>query len=477
VKSACRCKHLGVCFFTLAVLGIGGLLGASSATARPVPGQYIVVLEEGASEQKAEMRAKKAGADVFLRYGDAMNGFAAHMTQSQLREVRTDADVLFVSHDRKFQRTEPATAQAVRSSAGGRGGRGDTCPLDTRSGFPTQCIPPGVDRIDGESSSTRSGDRRGVVEANVAVIDDGIDVEHPDLRVVGGVNCSNDKGGFGAISPRFYHGTGVAGMTGAVDNDFGVVGVAPGVSLWSVRVFCKQANTTASRIICGIDFVTSTRIDSDPSNDIAVANMSLGAKGTDDSDCGASNNDALHHAICNSAGAGVTYVAAAGNLANDLQKTIPAAYDEVLATTAVGTSEGVLGGGEAPCVGFRDDVVAEHFSNYATLPSDQAHTAAAPGVCIVTTVPIGLFFPDSDTDYGVLSGGTSYSSPHAAGVAALCIASGECAGLSPAQIIQKLTGDAAAYNIADPSYGFLGDPLHTADPSVYYGYLIRAGLY
>jgi hypothetical protein len=61
-------------------------------------------------------------------------------------------------------------------------------------------------------------------------------------------------------------------------------------------------------------------------------------------------------------------------------------------------------------------------------------------------------------------------------VAALCIASGPCAGLTPAQIVQKLVSDAAAYNAANPGYGFGGDPLRPQTGHCY-GYLARAALY
>ena len=74
---------------------------------------------------------------------------------------------------------------------------------------------------------------------------------------------------------RSGHGTHVAGTIGARNNSFGVVGVVPGAPLWAVRVLNQKGYGTTGRVICGIDFVTSTRRDSDPSNDIAVANMSL----------------------------------------------------------------------------------------------------------------------------------------------------------------------------------------------------------
>jgi len=62
------------------------------------------------------------------------------------------------------------------------------------------------------------------------------------------------------------------------------------------------------------------------------------------------------------------------------------------------------------------------------------------------------------------------------GTVALCIASGPCAGLTPAQIIAKIVTDAQTYNTANPSYGFVGDLLRPV-AGRYYGYLIRAALY
>jgi subtilisin len=140
----------------------------------------------------------------------------------------------------------------------------------------------------------------------------------------------------------------------------------------------------------------------------------------------------------------------------------------VFTTTAMQDIDGQPGGvGTLDSCPVADDTAAG-FSNFVTVASDQAHTIAAPGVCIVSTYVGDL--------YARLSG-TSMASPHAAGTVALCIASGSCVGLTPAQIIQKIVSDAAAYNTANPGYGFTGDPLHDPDLSSYYGYLIRAALY
>jgi subtilisin len=397
---------------------------------------YIVVLRGGPASLNpagvANEHAAHFGVTPAFVYTHALHGYAARMSAAAATAIASDPRVLFVAPDR------PVTA----------------------FGDPTtsQVLPTGIDRIDADRSSTRSGDGRGSVNINVAVLDTGIDAAHPDLNVVGGTSCRN-----GALDVR--HGTHVAGTIGALDNSIGVVGVAPGARLWSVRVLNKGGGTDAD-VICGIDWVTGTRTDGDPSNDIAVANMSLGGKGSDDGNCGLSNKDAMHLAICNSVAAGVTYVVAAGNSGTDIQGETPAAYDEVLTVTAVADFDGKPGAAAASTCFTADDDTRAFFSNFATLAGDIAHTIAAPGVCILST------FPGDQYGIGV---GTSMAAPHVAGTVALCIAAGECTG-TPAQIIHRVLADAATFNEANPSYGFLGDPLRS-DVGKDYGYLIRAAAY
>jgi len=277
-----------------------------------------------------------------------------------------------------------------------------------------------------------------------------------DLNIAGGVNCQTGKG----YSDGNGHGTHVAGTIGAINNGSGVAGVAPGIPIYSVRVLDNRGSGRFSNIICGIDWVTAnaSRLN------IKVANMSLGGAGTDDGNCGNTNGDALHKAICSSVAAGVTYVVAAGNDGANMAGSVPASYNEVLSVTAVADFNGDAGGGAAAtCRADVDDTAAD-FSNFATPGSpDEGHTVAAPGVCIYSTWKGG--------GYNTISG-TSMASPHAAGVAALCIASGQCTG-TPAAVMSKLRSDAAAQ---DPSYGFVGDPNHVIGGRAY-GYLLRAGAY
>jgi subtilisin family serine protease len=320
-------------------------------------------------------------------------------------------------------------------------------------------VPTGVARIGAAPAMTADPARR----AAVAILDTGI-LDRPDLNVAGGADCAPHGaldglvgGGEPTTSDANGHGTHVAGVIGA-RRASGIVGVSPGAPLYAVRVFSADGSGNLSGVICGLNWVAEHAA----AKNIKVVNMSLGGEGTDSDDCGAAAEDAVHAAVCRVTAAGVTVVAAAGNEGDDLATSIPAAYDEVLAVTAMADFDGQPGGlfaGTAPaaCAGKNQDDTAASFSDYAVPGSaDAAHTIAAPGVCITSTW--------NDGSLKTISG-TSMASPHVAGLVARCIDAGPCAGLTPAEIITKLRADASARPAAE---GFLGDPHHPADGR-YYG--------
>jgi len=387
---------------------------------------YIIVLNDGVdSTSISQQHEARFGLTLGFVYEHALRGYSAIVPAARLAALARDARVAFISEDRPVWATDNHAGE----------------------------LPFGVDRIDGEGSTQAGSDKSAPA---IAVIDTGSG-PHSDLNIAGGKNCVMGKP---TIADGNGHGTHVAGTIAAKKNGVGVVGMLPGAPIYSVRVLNNQGSGSFSSIICGIDWVTANAA----SLNIKVANMSLGGSGSDDGNCGNSNNDALHKAICKSVSiANVTYVVAAGNSNADMQGFVPAAYDEVLSTTAVADFNGQSGGGAAAtCRADVDDTAAD-FSNFATLDTDKAHTIAAPGVCIKSTWKSG--------GYNTISG-TSMASPHVAGTAAVCIASGACAGLAPSQIIQKLRTDAAA---RPTTYGFAEDANSTS--SKYYGHLIWAGGY
>jgi len=294
-----------------------------------------------------------------------------------------------------------------------------------------------VDRVDADldTNSVDAGNGSGAVNVDIAILDSGIYTKHPDLTIAGGKDCSTD--GKNTFSDDNGHGSHVAGTAAAKDNTTGVVGTAPGARLWAVKVLKASGSGRFSDIICGIDWVT------DNASTIEVANMSLGGQETtngtaDDGNCGNTNNDPMHQAICASVAAGVPYVVAAGNDFEDVSNYVPASYDEVITVSALADYDG-LPGGLSPRTCTQDPQVDDDFaffSNFSTLPADRAHMLAAPGVCIKSTwkgVKKGR--PGHSRivpGYKTISG-TSMASPHVAGAAAVYVAN-KNPSATPAQV-------------------------------------------
>ncbi|MDP3968925.1 MAG: S8 family serine peptidase [Nocardioides sp.] len=372
-----------------AVLAAGALAatGLAPAQAGPTPsavaplGDYIVVLDDDATAGRvAQRHADRLGLTVGHVYSAALQGYSARMPAAAVPLLEALPQVQSVEADRPVRTTAQSTPTGIART------------LATQS--PTASIDGVDDRVD----------------VDVAVIDTGVQLNHPDLNVYrpgakacGLLNLSADD--------AQGHGTHVAGTIGALDNGTGVVGVAPGARIWPVRVLNALGTGSTSDVICGIDHVAAN------ADEIEVANMSLGGAGTDYGSCGA-GRDAMHKAICNAVDAGVTFVVAAGNESSDAATSTPAAYDEVITVSALADFDGRPGGlGQPTCRTDVDDTFAD-FSNYGADVD-----LIAPGVCIESTWLRG--------GYNTISG-TSMASPHVAGGAALYLARNP--GASPAQV-------------------------------------------
>lgn len=312
-------------------------------------------------------------------FNNLLRGFAASLTARQVAALRADPRVINIAPD-----------------------------LPTTIAADPQPVPPGVTRIGANPSAIRAIDGSDPeLDVDIAILDTGIDKKHPDLRVVGGRNCTSTTASWDV--DKHGHGTHVAGIAAARDNAFGVVGVAAGARLWSVKVLNNKGNGYASWLICGLDWVAGRTDPTAPAQPrIEVANMSLRMTGSDDGNCGYTNGDLVHQAVCRLEQAGVTIVAAAGNDARNAANYVPAAYYEVITVSALADYDGLPGGLAGPPLGCTRADPDDAFAPFSNFGADV--DIIAPGVCILSALP--------NSSYGSMSG-TSMAAPHVAGGVAL----------------------------------------------------------
>ena len=242
----------------------------------------------------------------------------------------------------------------------------------------------------------------------VAIIDSGIDYNHPDLN-------SNYWGGYDFVNDDSDpmddngHGTHVAGTVAALDDGIGVVGVAPEANLYALKVLSSGGSGSYSDVIAALQWCVD--------NGIQVTNNSYGSSG----DPGKTVKAAFDNSYNN--GNGVLHVAAAGNSGNRYgvgdNIIYPARYDSVIAVAATDRSD-------------------KRASWSSTGPDLEL---SAPGVSIYST-----YLTNS---YNTFSG-TSMASPHVAGTAALVIA----AGISDVRAQLKSTADDLGAAGWDSKYGY-----------------------
>jgi len=298
------------------------------------PAGWAYVGERVVGHIQAMERKHRIKADT--AFGQVFKGMSVRLTPAQLEALRRDPSVDAIEEEQIF-------SVNARPKSGG-------------STTSTQSTPWGI-------SKTRA----------TYVIDTGVDTKNADLNRPGHVNFVGDRKNTDCNG----HGTHVAGTMAAYDNTADVVGMAPGVPAYGVKVLdCNGSGTTTS-VIKGVDWVAANAILP------AVANMSLGG--------GAS--PLLDDAVRAAAARGIVFAIAAGNSSANACTASPARIG------GVGTP-GVL-------VTAATDVndLEASFSNY--------------GSCVDIWAP-GVAVPSLKLGGGVVSlSGTSMASPHVAGAAAL----------------------------------------------------------
>ncbi len=375
------------------------LLATVSATARavaygefpdrPAPGKYVVLLASGADPVAVAADHHLPRAKT---YRAAVNGFASTIPAHKLAALQADPRVSLVEQNRTYK-------------------------------VEAQTVPDGINRIEVDknpyTSSIVDPAVTVTISQSIAIVDTGIDVDHPDLNVAGGYDA------FGGTNYNDVqgHGTHVAGIAAAKDNDIGVAGVAPGASLWAIKVCDDSGFCDGVEMIAGLDQVAACKrkalgedfiCDMQPAGiNFVSANMSIPT--VDDPNPCTGTSNAVHEAVCGLYEAGVVLSISAGNGASTRQT-----FPEALGVSAMADYDGRAGGAGSNFIcnllyGAPDDTLAA-ISN--TGPDIDL---AAPGICVLSTAPGGGTVEQS---------GTSMAAPHAAGAIALYV---EANSSSPAE--------------------------------------------
>ncbi len=319
-------------------------------------------------------------------YSAAIKGFAATLTPAVARQLAADPLVLSVEADAPIA-LSPVERVATAS---------------------TQIVDWGITKIGADQTLTHSGDGTGTVSGvNVYVIDTGVDPTHPDINLVNHVSFVPNE----VNADCNGHGTGVAGIIAARDNDVFTVGVAPGAPVTGVKVLSCDGITLPSIIIQGVDWVTANAVKP------AVANMSLGSLIT---------LTAVNAAVTNSAATGIFYALAAGN-GNPYNNNAPLNACNTSPAGAGYSANGFNGIMTAAATDEND--VEAPFSNY--------------GMCVDIWAPgVAVTAPWLMSQGGLITAsGTSFSSPYVAGAAAYLLS--RIPTLPPwlVEIVIKVTAD------------------------------------
>ncbi len=338
----------------IAALGSAAAMIATPASAQKkgdkIPNSYICVfntqdVSRGTVRAEAVRAAVANNGQLKRIYERSIRGFAVNMAPQAVANMqRRFPNIAYCEQDQ-------VVTTVQRGKKPPKDGGGDTAAQET---------PWGIARVGGGASGNF---------ATAWVIDSGIDLDHPDLNVDRARSANfvgrnpDDQNG---------HGTHVAGTIAAIDNSIGVVGVAPGAPVVSVRVLDRRGSGSTSGVIAGVDYVAANGRAGD------VANMSLGG----------GISAALDQAVVDAAASGVRFVLAAGNESQNANNSSPARANGQNIYTISAFSEG--------------DRFAS-FSNFGNPPVDFAE----PGVAIKSTWKSG--------GYNTISG-TSMAAPHFAGI-------------------------------------------------------------
>lgn len=394
-------------------LSVNTLPGASA----PEMKRVWVEFQPG-KEGQVKGLLERNGAQFHYTFSD-LNSFVVSLPEQALKGIAKNPNVVDIEEDAKrFVYASPGVDTLVR-----------TLVNNLASG---QSTPWGIDAV--QAPQVWSAGFRGD-GVTVCIIDTGFYAEHEDFAgasVLGGFSQVDDawnRDGYG-------HGTHVAGTIAAQDNTLGVIGVAPNVSLYIVKIFDDAGNwTNASNLVDAINRCADNGAD--------IISMSLG---------GTRGNKREQRAFDNLYNQGVLHIAAAGNDGNTAY-SYPASYNSVVSVAAIDASYTIA-----------------DFSQQ----NDQVELAA-PGVSVLSTVPFtdensvtvdGVTYEANHIEYAargtalgpLVDGGLCDSTGNWSGAVVLC-ERGAISFLDKVLNVQNSGGVAALIYNNEPGnfFGTLGD--------------------
>lgn len=347
----------------------GDLQAKSGVTSEIIPGKYIVIYND-AGIKKAARIASQSGNQVIApenireltsqvlhdaeiaertpeqAYASALKGVAIELTESEADKLALSPNVKGIYPDMVVNFGLPDVSINAKPA-----------PQPV-----AQSTPWGITRIGGSADGTGK---------TAWIIDTGIDMDHPDLKV-------DQTRGKNFVTPSALpdddngHGTHCAGIVAALNNNLGVIGVAAGATVVPIKVLNRRGSGDYSLIIAGVDYVAANGKAGD------AVNMSLGGPAY----------EPLDNAILSLASKGIKVALAAGNESQNANNVSPARVNgtNIYTISAMGTGD-----------------LWATYSNFGNPPVDYC----APGSSIYSTYKSG--------GYATLSG-TSMATPHVCGI-------------------------------------------------------------
>ncbi|GAB1306512.1 minor protease Epr [Bacillus altitudinis] len=261
----------------------------SQAAAPPKETDVIIVYKNQKGKQTAIQESEKVNAQYIH-----LPAVAVTADEQAVTSLKKDPNIAYVS---KNVRVKLATATVKKTAAA----TGQDALVQKSYNL--------------QKLNVKQAIKEGVTGKNVkvAVLDTGI-FPHEDLKVAGGKSFVDYTSSY---KDDEGHGTHVAGTIGALNNDYGTVGVASGVKLYAVKVLDKKGEGDLYSLLRGIDWAISNKMD--------IINLSLGFE---------DNIPILRSAVDEAYKKGLLVVAASGNDGKKNGISYPAAYNSVIAVSA-----------------------------------------------------------------------------------------------------------------------------------------------